>query len=108
MQACFMCLWSHTMNLQFSMQCPMQDAVADAEGKPGARQLQEMLAAFLTNVEASLENGTLQAAEAVPASVAALQERKSLLVQLQSEQSLLQLRLQCFEQVHLHDTHAPK
>lgn len=78
----------------------MQDAVADAEGLSGAAQQQAMLEVFLTDVAASLENGTLQAAEAVPADVAAAQERQSLLKQLLSEQEVLQSRLQRFERVH--------
>ena len=77
----------------------MQGVVAGAEGVSGAEQLQDMLAAFLSAVEASLEDGTLQAADAVPTSNAALEEQRVLLAQLQSEQDVLQSRLQAFEQV---------
>ena len=59
-----------------------------------------MLAAFLCTVEASLEDGTLQAADAAPSSNAALEDQRVLLAQLQSEQDVLQLRLQAFEQVN--------
>ena len=78
-----------------------QDVVAGAEGAPGAQELQNMLAAFLAAVEASLDDGTLQAADASPTSGASLHEQKVLLAQLQSEKDLLQSRLQCFEQVEI-------
>ena len=80
----------------------MQDVVAGAEELAGAEQLQDMLAAFLSAVEASLEDGTLQAADAAPTSNAALEEQRVLLAQLQSEQDVLQSRLQAFEQVEFH------
>ena len=73
--------------------------MAGAEGVTGAQELQVMLAAFLSAVEASLEDGTLQAADASPTSNAALHEQRVLLAQLQSERDLLHSRLQCFEQV---------
>lgn len=76
--------------------------MAGAEGVSGAQQLQDMLVAFLSAMEASLEDGTLQAAEASPTSNAALQEQRVLLAQLQSEKDLLQSRLQSFEQADLH------
>ena len=77
----------------------MQDVVAGAEGVSGAQQLQDMLATFLSAVETSLEDGTLQAADASPTDDAALQEQRVLLAQLQSEQHLLHSRLRYFEQV---------
>ncbi len=73
--------------------------MAGAEGVSGAEQLQDMLAAFLSAVEASLEDGTLQAADAAPTSNAALEEQRALLAQLHSEEDVLQSRLQAFEQV---------
>ncbi|CAL5228966.1 g12199 [Coccomyxa viridis] len=76
----------------------IEDVVAGAEELSGAEQLQDMLAAFLSAVEASLEDGTLQAADAAPTSNAALEEQRVLLAQLQSEQDVLQSRLQAFEQ----------
>jgi hypothetical protein len=77
----------------------MQDAVKGAEGSLGATQLQAILEDFLAAVEASLENGTLQAAKAVPAHIAALHEQRALLATLRSEQDVLQKRLERFEQV---------
>ena len=73
--------------------------MAGVEGMAGARQLQDMLATFLADVEAGLENGTLQPADAAPAANAAVQEHRQLLAQLATEQALLQSRLQRFEQV---------
>ena len=73
-----------------------------AEGSLGATQLQAMLDDFLAAVKASLENGTLQAAKAVPAHVAALREQRALLAILHSEQDVLQKRLEGFEQVRSH------
>lgn len=85
--------------------CLLQDAVEGAEGSLGATQLQAMLEDFLAAVKASLENGTLQAAEAVPAHVAALREQRALLATLHSEQDVLQKRLERFEQVRSHFPH---
>ena len=79
--------------------CLLQDAVEGAEGSLGATQLQAMLEDFFAAVKASLENGTLQAAEAVPAHVASLRKQRALLATLHSEQDVLQKRLERFEQV---------